>query len=189
MVMSQHRLLTLPWIVFIVVWAVLSLTVKRTVRAPPGWRGIHLVVTFFGYVVLFATDYRLGPLDAYWTHATLAPFVIGFALTVTGITFAIWARLYIGRNWSSSITIKQDHQLIQTGPYSLVRHPIYSGIILASLGTALALRQVRGLIALPIIVAALWYKARIEERLMLEHFGPEYECYRRETKALVPFVL
>jgi protein-S-isoprenylcysteine O-methyltransferase Ste14 len=187
--MSQHRLLMLPWMVFIVVWATLSLTVKRSVRRELwGSRLLVIAVIDAGIALLFVSDLRLGPLDFQWIHATLAPFVAGFVLTVAGIAFAIWARLYIGRNWSSSVTIKQDHQLIRTGPYSLVRHPIYSGIILASFGTALALRQVRGLLALPIIVAGFWYKAHVEERFMLEHFGPEYERYRRQTKALVPFV-
>ena len=186
--MSQHRLLMVPWVVFIVVWVVLSLTVKRSVRRESsGSRLVVIAVNGAGYALIFATDYRLGPLDLQWIHATLAPFVAGFVLTVAGIAFAIWARIYIGRNWSSSVTIKQDHQLIRTGPYSLVRHPIYLGVILASLGTALALRQVRGLIALPIIVAGFWYKARLEERFMMQHFGPEYQGYRRETTALIPF--
>jgi len=188
--MSQHRLLMVPWVVFIVVWVTLSLTVKRSVRRESsGSRLVVIAVNGAGYALIFASDNWLGPLDLHWTHARLAPFWAGFVLTVAGIALAIWARLYIGRNWSSSVTIKQDHQLIRTGPYALVRHPIYFGLILASLGTALALRQVRGLIALPIIVAGFWYKAHIEERFMLEHFGPEYECYRRETKALIPFVL
>jgi len=188
--MSQHRLLMLPWVVFIVVWAALSLTVKRSVRRELwGSRLLVIAANGAGYVLIFASDSRLGALDIEWTHATLAPCVAGFVLTVAGIAFAIWARLYIGRNWSSSVTIKQDHQLIRTGPYSLVRHPIYFGIILASLGTALALRQVRGLIGLPIIVAGFWYKAHVEERFMLKHFGPEYQGYRRETRALIPFVL
>ena len=187
---SQYHLLMLPWVAFIAVWALLSLTVKRSVRRE-SW-GSRLLVTAVidaGILLLFVSDLRLGPLDFPWIHATLAPFVAGFVLTVAGIAFAIWARLYIGRNWSSAVTIKQDHQLIRSGPYSLVPHPIYSGIILASLGTALALRQVRGLIAWPIIIAAFWQKARIEERFMLEHFGSEYERYRHETKALIPFLL
>jgi len=188
--MSQHRLLMLPWVVFIAVWVVLSLTVKRSVRRESwGSRLLVIAVIDAGIVLLFVSDLRLGPLDFQWIRATRAPFVAGFVLTLAGIAFAIWARLYIGRNWSSSVTIKQDHQLIRTGPYSLVRHPIYFGLIVASLGSAFALRQVRGLIALPIIVAGLWYKARIEERFMEEHFGPEYQGYRRATKALIPFVL
>ena len=188
--MSQYRLLTLPWMGFIAVWAVLSLTVKRSVRrhASAGWWLIRIAI-MAGYGLLFATDLPLGRLDLRWIHAATGPFEAGFLFTVAGIAFAIWARLYIGRNWSSAVTIKQDHQLIRNGPYSLVRHPIYSGIILASLGTALALRQVRGLIAWPIIIAAFWQKARIEERFMLEHFGSEYERYRHETKALIPFLL
>ena len=102
---------------------------------------------------------------------------------------AIWARVALGRNWSGTVTIKQYHQLIRTGPYSVVRHPIYSGLLLALLGTALAVGETRGLVALAGAFLMGIFKARTEERFMIEQFGSQYEDYRKRTKALVPFIL
>jgi protein-S-isoprenylcysteine O-methyltransferase Ste14 len=112
----------------------------------------------------------------------------GFAITVAGVAVAIWARLYIGRNWSGTVTVKQDHELVRNGPYALVRHPIYSGLALAILGTALAVGEVRCLLAFVLVVFEFKRKSSLEERFMIEQFGAKYVRYRREVKALVPFV-
>lgn len=116
------------------------------------------------------------------------PFWIGAAVTVGGLLFAVWARRYLGRNWSSSVTIKQDHELITTGPYSLVRHPIYTGILTGFLGTAIALSQVRGFIGFVLVLLILWPKLRIEEKWMRSQFGETYADYARHTAALVPYL-
>jgi len=87
------------------------------------------------------------------------------------------------------ITVTRDHELIRTGPYAVVRHPIYSGFMLATLGTAIAFGEVSGLLAVLLVVAAWGYKASLEESAMLEQFGAQYEAYRRDVKGLVPYVL
>jgi protein-S-isoprenylcysteine O-methyltransferase len=102
--------------------------------------------------------------------------------------FSVWARFHIGRNWSPQIEIKEDHQLIGNGPYAVVRHPIYSGFMLATLGTAIAFGELSGLLSFMLIVTAWGYKAGLEERAMLEQFGAEYERYRQKVKGLIPFV-
>lgn len=113
----------------------------------------------------------------------------GLALVAVGIAFAIWARVYLGRNWSGSVQVKQDHKLITGGPYSLVRHPIYTGLLLAFAGTALQHGEVRCFIALPLLAISWWMKLRSEERFMTDQFGQQYAAYRARTKALVPWVV
>ena len=103
-----------------------------------------------------------------------------------GIAFAIWARFYIGQNWSSAVTIKVDHQLIRTGPYAWVRHPIYSGLILAMIGTAIARREPRGFVSVVLLWLGFLIKSRMEEKFMRKTFGPDYEDYSKSTGALVP---
>jgi len=117
--------------------------------------------------------------------------IIGIAagITAAGLLFTVWARRHIGRNWSGSVTIKTDHELITTGPYGITRHPIYTGLLVAFAGNALVVAEVRGLIAFAIAFAALWRKLRLEERFMREHFGQAYVEYSQKVAALVPYLL
>jgi protein-S-isoprenylcysteine O-methyltransferase Ste14 len=110
-------------------------------------------------------------------------------VTIAGLLFAIWAREHLGRNWSHSVTIKQGHELITTGPYTVVRHPIYTGILTGFLGMAIAISQVRGFIAFVLVCLALWIKLRIEEQWMGSQFGEAYATYAHQTAALVPYLL
>jgi protein-S-isoprenylcysteine O-methyltransferase Ste14 len=101
----------------------------------------------------------------------------------------VWAREHLGSNWSRSVTVKQDHELITSGPYALVRHPIYTGILLGFLGTSVAEGQVRSLIAFLLVAVILWAKLRLEEQWMRSEFGETYEAYAQRVHGLVPFVL
>ncbi len=112
----------------------------------------------------------------------------GLALVILGLGFAAWARLYLGRYWSARITLAEDHQLIRTGPYGLVRNPIYSGGLAAVLGTAIVLGEVRGVLAIALVLIAFLRKIHLEERWLAERFGPAYLEYQRRVKALIPFV-
>lgn len=109
------------------------------------------------------------------------------AVTAAGLAFTLWARAHLGRNGSVAVTLKRDHQLVATGPYAFVRHPMYTGLLTAFLGSALALGQWRGVLAFLIALAALWRKWRLEERWMRERFGENYERYSRRVPAVVPF--
>jgi protein-S-isoprenylcysteine O-methyltransferase Ste14 len=97
--------------------------------------------------------------------------------------------LHLGRNWSGAVTIKDGHELVTSGPYALVRHPIYTGLLLAFLGSAVALGDWRGALAFALAAGALWRKLRLEERWMREQFGDAYQAYSQRVAALVPFVL
>jgi len=114
-------------------------------------------------------------------------FWIAALITAAGLLFTVWARVYLGRNWSGVVTIKQGHELIDAGPYALVRHPIYTGLLVAFIGSAVARGEWRGLLAVLIAWAALWRKLRLEERWMTERFGEQYVAYCQRVPALVPF--
>lgn len=115
--------------------------------------------------------------------------VLGALLTIAGVAFACWARYVLGRNWSSVVQVKQDHELIQRGPYRIVRHPIYTGLLLAFFGTAMAIGEWRGLICVAIVGVSFWFKLRLEERWMRDNFGVAYQHYMQRTKALIPGLL
>ena len=177
------------WIAFIVYWRIKAAGTKTTQRGEAPASGILRAVAFLFVIVLLSTT-RI-PLP--WLYRQLwrsgiRPFWIGAAVTVAGLLFAVWARRFRGRNWSSAVTIKQGHELITTGPYALVRHPIYTGILTGFLGTAIALSQVRGLIGFVLIFVVLWAKLRTEEEWMHSQFGETYVTYADQTAALVPYV-
>ncbi len=119
---------------------------------------------------------------------TILTFWLGFVFVAFGVAFSIAARVWLGGNWSGIVTLKENHELIRNGPYRLVRHPIYTGILLAILGTAIAQGEWRSLIALALITVAFLRKISIEEAFLIQAFGNSYERYRSEVPALVPFV-
>ncbi len=177
------------WIIFVVYWQIKAIKTKTTQRLEPAASRILRVVIFLIAIALLVTP-RI-PLP--WLYLPLWPvglwpFWLGAAVTVAGLLFAVWARVYLGRNWSRSVTIKQDHELITTGPYALVRHPIYTGLLTGLLGTAIALSQVRGIIVLILFFVAFWFKLRMEEQWMRSQFGESYANYARQTAGLVPFL-
>jgi len=110
-------------------------------------------------------------------------------LVAAGLAFSVWARRVLGGNWSASVTVKDDHEIVRSGPYRWIRHPIYAGLIVALAGSALARGEWRGLVAFAIAVAALWRKLQVEERWLTAEFGAGYADYRRQTRALIPLIL
>ncbi len=114
---------------------------------------------------------------------------VAIVLVGAGLAFSVWARRALGGNWSATVTVKDGHEIVRSGPYRWIRHPIYTGLIAALAGTALAVAEWRAVVALAIAVAALWRKLRFEERWLLEEFGARYADYRRQTRALLPFLL
>jgi protein-S-isoprenylcysteine O-methyltransferase Ste14 len=175
------------WVAIFVLWALLSLTSKKTVGSGTDARArIALWGVMLSWLILFNPGIRRGPLGIRFLPMNPAFSYVGLALTIIGLGFAVWARFVIGRNWGGLITVQKDHQLMRTGPYGIVRHPIYSGFMLATLGTAIILGDVGGLVSVALIAVAWGYKARMEESFMIEHFGAEYEEYRRHVKGLIP---
>jgi protein-S-isoprenylcysteine O-methyltransferase Ste14 len=119
-----------------------------------------------------------------------APYVIaGTVITLCGLAFAIWARLHLGKSWTGLPAIRKDHCMVRTGPYSTVRNPIYTGILVALAGTAVATGYTAVVLIFLAALCVFIGKIRMEERLLEEEFGEDYVRYKREVKTLVPFVL
>jgi len=178
------------WMAVGAIWLAASLNLKRTKRREPVMARLFHIAVVAAAVILVASDaLRIGPLA--WRFVPDWPILAwtGVALTAAGCAFSVWARLLLGGNWSSSVTIKQDHQLIRRGPYTIVRHPIYSGFLLALWGTSLALGELRGIVALTLAFIGWRIKSLKEEAFLIAQFGTEYVEYEHEVKALIPFVL
>jgi protein-S-isoprenylcysteine O-methyltransferase Ste14 len=171
------------WVVFWVFWLAASVGTKagRTRWGPFAGFRVALVL-----VVLLLLRLRL--LKGHAVNHDLLLGGIGLALFAAGLALAVWARVYIGSNWGMPMTQKDDPELVTTGPYHLIRHPIYSGILLAMVGTAVAV-SVYWVIAVAVLGAYFIYSATQEERYMTERFPDAYPDYRRSTKMLVPFLL
>jgi len=178
------------WISLGLVWAIAALTVKRTVRKEPLDQRIgHLATFAVAFLLLFSGAVRIGALAWQVIPQSEISGAVGLLVTLGGAAFATWARLYLGGNWSSVVAIKEHHTLIRTGPYTIVRHPIYAGLLLAMLGTAIAKGGAAAFLAIFVAFAGWQAKMRREESFLLVQFGETYLRYRREVKALVPFVM
>jgi len=175
------------WICVGIFWVAGWLGSKRSARSQPtGSRALQLSFELAAFYLLL---YKLGlpPFlrmrvlpDSLTTHW------IAVALAAAGAALAVWARLSLGTNWSARVTIKEQHELVRTGPYALVRHPIYSGLLLMVLGTAVEIGQVRGFVALALAFTGWFLKSRTEDAFMEQHFGNEYMQYKQEVKGLIP---
>jgi len=172
------------WVVFWIYWIAASVGVKAGRTRWTRFAGIRVVVILAALLLL-----RLGVFKGH-RAVTVDPWLqgIGLALFVLGLALAVWARIYIGRNWGMPMSEKADPELVTTGPYSAIRHPIYSGIILAMIGTTLAV-SLYWLIAVVLVGAYFLYSATMEERYMTEVFPDAYPRYKQSTKMLIPFVL
>jgi len=178
------------WLGLAVLWIAGALRTKPAVRSQgTPRRAIHLALLTLAATLLFQRWSGIGILGLRVIPASEIAGWAGLVLTALGVSFAAWARIHLGGNWSATVTEKQSHTLVRTGPYALVRHPIYTGCLLAMLGTAIAVGQVRCFVGFAIALATWWTKLQVEEQFMLERFGAAYVAYRREVKALIPLVL
>jgi Phospholipid methyltransferase len=180
------------WLAWLVFWWGLSRTAKATERRESiASRLSYSVPIMLGFALLWIRNPRILP-----SHERFLPADewqigagIGAAIILAGLLFTVWARVHLGKNWSGIITIKEGHELIISGPYGVVRHPIYTGLLLAAFGQAVVEGQWVRLIAVGIIFAGFWRKLRIEERWMRQQFGSAYEAYSQRVSALIPFIL
>lgn len=183
------------WLAWLVYWWVSSLRAKAAERSDGvGALLMYRVPMVIGALLLIATNpprwfARFSWLWSRWLPASMVWPALGLVLVVLGLAFACWARVALGRNWSAIVQIKRDHELIITGPYRWTRHPIYTGMLLALIGTALAIGELRGWTGFVLVFIGLWFKLRHEEAWMRECFGDAYVDYMHRVKALVPGVL
>ncbi len=186
-----HHWITTVWIIVAAIWVLTGFRLKPTVQAQrSGSRISQVLLLIAATALLFSARPHASLLDARLFSALPVTSLAGFTLTVAGAALAIAARVYLGRNWSARPTIKEGHELVCNGPYAFVRHPIYTGLLIAALGTAIAFGQVRNLVALPLLMLGFWLKLRSEERLLLQTFGVKYSAYQQAVKsAIIPFLL
>ncbi len=149
--------------------------------------------SFWAILPGFLAVFFAPPLEWYYLPAllprTLAMEISGFVLLLAGIGLCIWARLSLGEYYSGKIRAGAAHVLIQSGPYRILRHPSYAGMLLAGLGVAVGYASLIGLLAVPVLlIPGLAYRITVEERVLADRFGGEFEAYRRRTKKLVPGV-
>jgi protein-S-isoprenylcysteine O-methyltransferase Ste14 len=178
------------WIGYLGYWYAMSRDVKAAERQEPVMSRLErLVLMASAVVLLWFPGVRLSLLDKRFLPPDVWCFWVGAAVTACGLLFSVWARRHLGTNWSQAVTVKQGHELITSGPYSLVRHPIYTGLLMAFVSTALDQGEWRGLLAAALVFVALWRKLRLEEKWMRSQFGESYETYARQVAALVPYIV
>ncbi len=176
------------WLAWLLYWLIMAFTTKRTIERS-GFIAYRLVTIAIvigliaaGRLVDISSQARL------W-HTPLALGVVTDCIVLAGAAFTVWARITLGRNWSGEVTFKQDHELIESGPYALARHPIYTGLIVMAIGTAINYGRAFGFVLLLALCGGLWWKARQEEQIMSRHFPADYADYKSRVHAIIPFLL
>jgi protein-S-isoprenylcysteine O-methyltransferase Ste14 len=185
------------WVTWVIYWTVAARGTKTSEREESVVSRLgHILPSGLAAWLLFARTLpgcRTGTLPlfpAFFCDKIIASgpavYFTGVGVLIAGLAFAIWARNWLGRNWSGVVTLKVDHELVRGGPYRFVRHPIYTGILLGFVGSAIARDEWRGLLAVVIGYAALWRKLKLEECWMIERFGDAYRKFQSEVPALIP---
>jgi protein-S-isoprenylcysteine O-methyltransferase len=173
------------WMLLMTVWLGLAFESNEPVAVKRNkWSDVAVWIVSIGWVILLLPRFN-GP--------QLIPRIIfirivGCVFTVIGLGFALWARLYLGSSWDAFISLRLDHKLVRTGPYAVVRHPIYFGFMVALAGSILNFGHLRSFIAATIVTTAWVYKSGLEESFMTDHFGMEYDRYRHDVKRLIPMI-
>jgi protein-S-isoprenylcysteine O-methyltransferase Ste14 len=176
------------WVAWGLYWIISSQNTKTTQRRESAASRIfYSALLLTGGLLMAVPRGRLG-----WLATPLLPVValrfrLALVLLTAGLAFTVWARVHIGRNWSGTVTLKEGHELIRSGPYALVRHPIYTGLLLAFTGTAIACGDPAAVLGLALVLASFLYKLRIEEGFMRGVFPEQYASYAARVPALVPF--
>lgn len=180
------------WVVFILYWGVSAIGVKRDINRSLWWRFAWLRFAVIAVIlsVLWKNPKFEAVIQRFWILPATSPYVplavVGAVLGVLGTAYAIWARVHLGRNWSPIPNVKEEHELVTSGPYRLVRHPIYTGMIVAALGTAFVIPVWFAIFAA--ITAMFIWRVRVEEDLMTKQFPNHYPEYKKHTWALIPYV-
>jgi protein-S-isoprenylcysteine O-methyltransferase Ste14 len=190
--LARHKMPPFELIVFGLVWAAVALRWAvptkdiQTTGEFQLYRLLRLVVLATTFALLFWDRTGVGILGWRFVPSIPALAAVGFVLALIGLAIALWARVHLGQYWSDKVVLKVDHQLIRSGPYAHLRHPIYSGVLLAVLGTALIVGEWRGVLAFAILLANYSIKARKEEQILAAHFGDEFREHLTSAGFLLP---
>src|SRR5712691_880554 len=187
---SALNIISFCWILFAVIWLLAAFATKQTVYREGRLQRLRYIIPLLLGWFLLTKGHRLSdPLNHRVIPHVEALAWTGVVLCIAGFAFCIWARFALGRNWCGVVTLKRGHELISDGPYALVRHPIYTGLLTMFVATVIVLGHVAGIIALPFVFVSLWIKLRYEEKLMLKQFPNEYAAYQQHVKRIIPFIL
>ena len=175
------------WTLFALYWLISAFKRKETKkRESMLQRLLYMLPLIAAFTLVFRPEARYGWLGERFLPDAAVLQWIAVLVTASGVAIAFWARWHLGANWSGVVTLKEGHELIRTGPYRFVRHPIYTGMLLMLLGTILAIGEVRGLIALLITWASFYVKARREESFLAQEFGPRFTEHSEHTGMFLP---
>ena len=188
---ARHRIPPVLLLVFAVAWAGLGLFWAAPAKGPQSaefkwYRPIRLLVLAGVFALLFWNATAIGVLGKRFAPDISAIGITGFIAAVCGMGIASWSRITLGRYWSDKVILQTEHRLIRNGPYAMMRHPLYSGVLLAVLGTALVLGEMRGLVSFVVLLVNYAIKAKREERILAERFGPDFDLHVRSTGFLLP---
>jgi protein-S-isoprenylcysteine O-methyltransferase Ste14 len=187
--MNPGSVIKACWLIFFGYWVIQAAFVKMTVqRQSPGRILSYRLPTIVG-LILFVVRPLPWPLNILLLDGSRATAFAAEILCVLGVALAIWARRTLARNWSAGVTVKQDHELVMSGPYRLVRHPIYTAIDMLFIGTAVFDGRLACFLGVALVTLGHWLKLRQEEKLMTRTFPEQYPAYKKRVKALIPFVL
>lgn len=170
------------WLAFWLYWLIKAANSKQSI----GY-GKRFIAIRFGILIIALLLVRLDVFDNYSRARNLPLGIIGLVILISGLAVAVWARLNLGRSWGMPMSEKKDAELVTSGPYKYIRHPIYTGILLGMIGTSLAVSPY-WFIAAAILGAYFIYSATVEEKIMTKKFGSVYRAYKKQSKMLVPFI-
>jgi protein-S-isoprenylcysteine O-methyltransferase Ste14 len=187
---SAREWINTLWILFGLYWLVSAFKRKKTKRRESwGQRLVYVLPLVGASWLLLRPEAHSGWLGARFVPASPISEWTGVLLTAAGVAIAFWARWHLGANWSGVVTLKEGHELIRTGPYRAIRHPIYTGILLALFGTAAAAGEVRGLLAVAIAGVSFYLKARREESFLRQEFGEKFRMHASQTGMFLPKIV
>ena len=184
------NIIRICWGAFLVVWLLAAFFSKRTVYREKGAQRLRYVIPIVIGWYLVIRGYRFPyPFNVRILPHTDALLVAAAILCICGVAFCFWARAILGSNWSGTVTLKENHELIVRGPYHLVRHPIYTGLLGMVTATMMQQGRLAGIFGLILVFAGLWMKMSTEEELMGQQFPDQYAAYRARVKRIIPFVV
>jgi protein-S-isoprenylcysteine O-methyltransferase Ste14 len=187
---SATTIISVCWMIFSAFWLIAAVSTKRSIYRESGLHRLsHVTPILIGCFLVFRGNRMSYPLNARIIPPTDWIILAAVILCVAGLAFCLWARFTLGRNWSGTITLKEEHELIVRGPYRIVRHPIYTGLLAMIIATVLVRGHLAGIIGAVLVFVSLWIKLSSEEKVMLKQFQDQYAVYQQRVRRLIPFVL
>ena len=184
------NIISICWSVFLIVWLLAAIFTKRTVyRESRAQRLRYTIPILIGCYLLFRGYYLGYPFNVGIIPHTKPILIAAAILCICGLAFCFWARAVLGGNWSGTVTLKENHELIVRGPYRLVRHPIYTGLLIMVIATVMQQGHIAGMLGLILVFVSFWIKLDEEEELMRKQFPDQYATYQQQVRRIIPFIL